>query len=70
MAESAKRKQRRRWRLLSDPGAYLGEKYIETVFSSYHKGRISIEQAADYLDVKPRRVPGMEEWLFKQGAAA
>ena len=51
-------------------GAYLGEKYIETVFSSYHKGRISIEQAADYLDVKPRSVPGMEEWLFKQGAAA
>jgi len=51
-------------------GAYLGEKYIETVFSNYHKGRISIEQTADYLDVKPRSVPGMEEWLFKQGAAA
>ena len=51
-------------------GAYLGEKYIETVFSSYHKGRISIEEAADYLDVKPKSIPEMEEWLFKQGAAA
>ena len=51
-------------------GAYLGEKYIEVVFSNYHKGRISVEQAADYLDVKTRNVPGMEEWLFKQGAAA
>ena len=50
-------------------GAYLGEKYIETVFSNYHRGRISIEQAADYLYVKPKSVPGMEEWLFKQGAA-
>ena len=50
-------------------GAYLGEKYIEIVFSNYHKGRISVEQAADYLDTKTKYVPGMEEWLFKQGAA-
>ena len=51
-------------------GAYLGEKYIEAVFSNYHKGRISVEQTADYLDIKTKYVPGMEEWLFKQGAAA
>ena len=51
-------------------GAYLGEKYIEAVFSNYHKGRISVEQTADYLDIKTKYVPGMEEWLFKQGEAA
>ena len=51
-------------------GTYLGEKYIEAVFSNYHKGRISVEQTADYLDIKTKNVPGMEEWLFKQGAAA
>ena len=50
-------------------GTYLGEKYIEVVFSNYHKGKVSLEQAADYLDVKTRNVAGMEEWLFKQGEA-
>ena len=50
-------------------GTYLGEKYIETVFSNYHKGKVSLEQAADYLDVKTKNVAGMEEWLFKQGEA-
>ena len=50
-------------------GAYLGERYIETVFSNYHTGKVSLEQAADYLDVKTRHVAGMEEWLFKQGEA-
>ena len=50
-------------------GAYLGEKYIEAVFSNYHMGKVSLEQAADYLDVKTRNVAGMEEWLFNQGEA-
>ena len=50
-------------------GAYLGERYIETVFSNYHQGKVSLEQAADYLDIKTRNVAGMEEWLFKQGEA-
>jgi Zn-dependent peptidase ImmA (M78 family) len=47
-------------------GVYLGERYIEAVFSRYHQGRISIEEAADYLGEKTRNVPGMEEWLFRQ----
>ena len=51
-------------------GSYLGERYIEIVFSHYHQGRISVEQAADYLDVRTKNVPKMEEWLFKQGTTA
>ena len=51
-------------------GTYLGEKYIEAVFSNYHKGNVSREEAADYLDTRTRNVPGIEEWLFKQGAAS
>ena len=51
-------------------GAYLGERYIEMVFSHYHQGRISLEQAADYLGVRTKNVPRMEEWLFKQGTRA
>lgn len=50
-------------------GTYLGERYVEAVFSNYHQGKVSLEQAADYLDIKTRNVAGMEEWLFKQGEA-
>ncbi len=46
-------------------GAYLGERYIEAVFSHYYKGHISVEQAADYLDARTKNVPRMEEWLLK-----
>lgn len=51
-------------------GAYLGERYIEIVFSHYHQGRISVEQAADYLDVRTKNFSRMEEWLFNQGTTA
>ena len=48
-------------------GAYLGERYIEMVFSHYHQGNISVEQAADYLGARTKNVPRIEEWLFNQG---
>ena len=48
-------------------GAYLGERYIELVFSHYHQGHISVEQAADYLGARAKNVPRIEEWLFNQG---
>ena len=51
-------------------GAYLGQRYIELVFGRYHQNRISLEQAADYLDEKARNVPKMEEWLFRQEVSA
>ena len=51
-------------------GAYLGERYLETAFSRYYQDRISVEQLADYLGVKPRNVPGMEDLLFPKGATA
>ena len=51
-------------------GVYLGEKYIEDVFSNYHKGNVSLEEAANYLDIKPKNISGMEDWLFRQGEAA
>ncbi len=48
-------------------GTYLGERYIEMVFSHYHQRRISVEQAADYLDARAKNVPRIGEWLFNQG---
>jgi Zn-dependent peptidase ImmA (M78 family) len=51
-------------------GAYLGERYIELVFSHYHQNRITLEQAAEYLGETAKNMPGMEDWLFKRGAAS
>jgi len=51
-------------------GAYLGERYLGTAFSRYYQNRISVEQLADYLGVKAKNVPGMEDLLFPKRAAA
>ena len=48
-------------------GVYLGERYIELVFSRLYQNRISIEQLADYLGVKTKNVHGMEALLFQKG---
>jgi len=50
-------------------GVYLGERYVELVFSRYHQNRISLEQVAEYLGEKAKNVQGMEAWLFLQGEA-
>jgi len=51
-------------------GAYLGERYLGTAFSRYYQNRISVEQLADYLGVKVKNVPGMENLLFPRGVTA
>ena len=51
-------------------GVYLGERYLGTAFSRYYQNRISVEQLADYLGVKVKNVPGMENLLFPRGATA
>lgn len=49
-------------------GIYLGERYLGTAFSRYYQKRISDKQLADYLGVKVKNVPGMENLLFPRGA--
>jgi Zn-dependent peptidase ImmA (M78 family)/DNA-binding XRE family transcriptional regulator len=51
-------------------GAYLGERYIELVFSRLYQNKISVDQLADYLGVKVKNVPGMEALLFHKGVPA
>lgn len=45
-------------------GAYLGERYVEAVFREHYRGRLSVREAADYLDVSVRQVEGMEMQIF------
>ncbi len=41
--------------------AYLGERYIETVFDRYDNGAISMEETADYLNLKASQIVALEE---------
>lgn len=40
--------------------SYLGDHYIETVFSHFYQGKISLETAAEYLNQKPKNVFELE----------
>jgi Zn-dependent peptidase ImmA (M78 family) len=46
--------------------SYLGEKYMSTAFSSYYRGKISVEQLADYLSVSVKNVPGLEQFVLQK----
>ncbi len=44
---------------------YLGEKYLQLVFGRYYQGRATLEEVADFLNVKAKNVPGLEEYALK-----
>ena len=69
-AQSAKKSSGKGGNFYNTKGAYLGERYLEAAFSRYYQNRISVEQLADYLGVKVKNVPGMENLLFPRGATA
>lgn len=48
---------------------YLGEKYLSLVFGRYYQGRISIQQLADFLNVRVSSVPGLEQFLLQKATA-
>jgi Zn-dependent peptidase ImmA (M78 family)/transcriptional regulator with XRE-family HTH domain len=47
--------------------AYLGEHYLKLVLGKHYQGRLTLEQAAEYLGVKPKNVIGLEAFAL-QGA--
>ncbi len=51
-------------------GTYLGERYVEKAFSQYYKNRFGIDQLADYLGIKIKSVPGMENAMLRWGGLA
>jgi len=40
--------------------AYLGDNYVDLVFSKYYQNKISIENVADYLYIKIKNIPTFE----------
>ena len=43
---------------------YLGNKYISLAFKKYYQKQISLNQLADFLDVKPKSIAHIDP--FKQ----
>lgn len=46
--------------------SYLGDSYISVVLRNYYQGRIDVVQASDYLDIKPKSFPGLEEKFLER----
>lgn len=47
---------------------YLGDRYLSLVLGKHYQGKLTLEQVAEYLGVKPKNVAGLEEFAL-QGAA-
>ena len=47
--------------------AYLGSPYISLVLTNYYQGRINIEQASEYLDIKSKSFDKIEEKFLRKG---
>jgi Zn-dependent peptidase ImmA (M78 family) len=47
--------------------AYLGENYLSLAFSKYYKNKISIDQLAEYLDVRTNNVSNIEAHFLAKG---
>jgi len=43
---------------------YLGNNYLKLAFSKYYQGRCSLEQLADYLNIKVQNITNLEQFLL------
>lgn len=48
--------------------AYLGREFISLAFARYYQGTISFEQLGDILDIKPRNLEKLEDYLVRSNA--
>lgn len=51
------------WHL--NQGAYLSDRFAREVLTRYYRNQISLEQAADFLGIKPKSFAGFEENMLK-----
>ncbi len=43
---------------------YLGDNYLKLVFNKYYQGKFGMETLADYLNIKAKNVPKLEQFLL------
>jgi Zn-dependent peptidase ImmA (M78 family) len=47
--------------------AYLGDRYIGLVYGSYYQNKISLDNVAEYLNVKAKNLPAFEHLVMEGG---
>ena len=47
-------------------GSYISDKMLKEVFGRYFRNLVTADQAADYLGVAPKNLPGLEERVLKR----
>ncbi len=67
--EYASRSGREGGNYYATQATYLGEKYLRLAFGRYYQGVISIQQLADFLNVRVSSVAGLEQFFLQQAAA-
>ena len=50
--------------------AYLGQHYLQLVFSKHYQGRLTLEQVADYLGIRTKSVAGIEATMLGKAVSA
>lgn len=68
LAEERRRPRDRGGDYYNNQLAYLGRPYVGLALSRYHRNKITEEQLADYLNIKPKNIAPLEE-RFLRGAA-
>ncbi len=53
----------------ANQATYLSDYFTREVFSRHYRDQLSMEQAADYLGIKPRSFSGLEERILKRADA-
>lgn len=48
---------------------YLGDRYMNLVFSQYYEGKVSLQQLASYLNIKAKSVEGLERRMLRRALA-
>lgn len=66
---AAQKKQEGRGNWYITQGAYISDRFAREVVSRHYRHQISVEQAADFLGIKPKNYAGFEERIL-QGAEA
>ncbi len=49
----------------ANQATYLGNRFLSIAFSKFYQGRCTLEQLADYLNVKVQSIPGLEQYVLK-----
>lgn len=47
---------------------YLGDRYISLVYKMYYQGKITVDNVAEYLNVKARNLPAFEHVVLEGGS--